>query len=43
MQEFYKTGAYTAESSTPEALLTAVREAYDKWGNLVKAAGIQKQ
>jgi tripartite-type tricarboxylate transporter receptor subunit TctC len=43
VQDFYKTGAYTAESSSPEALATAVREAYDKWGNLVKQAGIQKQ
>ena len=43
MQDFYKTGAYTAESSSPEALAAAVKEAYDKWGNLVKQAGIQKQ
>ncbi len=43
VQDFYKTGAYTAESSSPEALAAAVREAYDKWGNLVKQAGIQKQ
>jgi tripartite-type tricarboxylate transporter receptor subunit TctC len=43
VQDFYKTGAYTAESSSPEALGTAVKEAYDKWGSLVKQAGIQKQ
>ena len=43
VQDFYKTGAYTAESSTPEALGAAVKEAYDKWGGLVKAAGIAKQ
>jgi tripartite-type tricarboxylate transporter receptor subunit TctC len=43
VQDFYKTGAYTAESSSPEALGAAVKEAYDKWGNLVKQAGIQKQ
>jgi tripartite-type tricarboxylate transporter receptor subunit TctC len=43
VQDFYKTGAYTAESSSPEALAAAVKEAYDKWGNLVKQAGIQKQ
>jgi tripartite-type tricarboxylate transporter receptor subunit TctC len=43
VQEFYKTGAYTAESSTPEALAADVKTAYDAWGRLVKAAGIQKQ
>jgi tripartite-type tricarboxylate transporter receptor subunit TctC len=43
VQDFYKTGAYTAESSSPEALGAAVKEAYDKWGSLVKQAGIQKQ
>jgi tripartite-type tricarboxylate transporter receptor subunit TctC len=43
VQDFYKTGAYTAESSSPEALAAAVKEAYDKWGRLVKQAGIQKQ
>lgn len=43
VQDFYKTGAYTAESSSPEALAAAVKEAYDKWGALVKQAGIQKQ
>ena len=43
VQEFYKTGAYTAESSSPEALAAAVKEAYYKWGALVKQAGIPKQ
>ena len=43
VQDFYKTGAYTAESSSPEALGAAVKEAYDKWGALVKQAGIAKQ
>lgn len=43
VQEFYKTGAYTAESSSPEALAAAVKDAYDKWGALVKQAGIPKQ
>ena len=43
VQDFYKTGAYTAESSTPEALGAAVKEADDKWGALVKQAGIAKQ
>ncbi|UUX97072.1 tripartite tricarboxylate transporter substrate binding protein [Aquabacterium sp. J223] len=43
VQEFYKQGAYTAESSTPEALARDVKQAYDAWGNLVKQAGITKQ
>ena len=43
VQDFYKTGATTAESSTPEALGAAVKEADDKWDALVKQAGIAKQ
>lgn len=43
VQDFFKTGAYTAESSTPEALMKDVREGYDKWGALVKRANIPKQ
>ena len=38
-----KLGAYTAESSSPEALAGAVQSAYQAWGGLVKTAGIQKQ
>ena len=41
--EFFKTGAYTAESSTPEQLTREVKDAYEKWGALVKRAGIAKQ
>ena len=43
VQDFYKTGAYTAESSTPEQLAAEVRDSYARWGGLVKRAGIQKQ
>lgn len=43
VQEFFKTGAYTAESSTPEALARDVKDGYDKWGALVSRAKIQKQ
>jgi tripartite-type tricarboxylate transporter receptor subunit TctC len=43
VQDFYKTGAYTAESSTPDGLAREVRDAYDRWGALVRSAGIQKQ
>ncbi|MBT9594788.1 MAG: tripartite tricarboxylate transporter substrate binding protein [Vitreoscilla sp.] len=43
VQDFYKLGAYTAESSSPQELATTVKAAYDAWGNLVKLAGIPKQ
>ena len=43
VQDFYKTGAYTAESSSPELLAGEVRDSYARWGALVKRAGIQKQ
>ena len=43
VQDFYKTGAYTAESSTPEALAAEVRDSYARWGSLVRRAGIAKQ
>lgn len=43
VKEFYSTGAYTAESSTPEQLAAEVKTAYDAWGRLVKQAGIPKQ
>jgi tripartite-type tricarboxylate transporter receptor subunit TctC len=43
VQDFFKTGAYTAESSTPEALSREVKDSYERWGSLVKRAGIQKQ
>ena len=37
------TGAYTAESSTPELLAREVKDSYDRWGSLVKKIGLQKQ
>ncbi|WP_034405505.1 Bug family tripartite tricarboxylate transporter substrate binding protein [Comamonas thiooxydans] len=43
VQEFYRNGAYTAESSTPEHLASMVRDSYERWGSLVKQAGIPKQ
>jgi tripartite-type tricarboxylate transporter receptor subunit TctC len=39
----YNESAYTNESSSPAELAADVRQAYDAWGNLVKAAGITKQ
>jgi tripartite-type tricarboxylate transporter receptor subunit TctC len=43
VQEFYKTGAYTAESSTPQALAAEVKSSYERWGALIRQAGIPKQ
>lgn len=43
VQEFYKTGAYTAESSTPQALAAEVQASYERWGALIRQAGITKQ
>ncbi len=43
VQENYKIGAYTAESSSPAQLAATTKAAYDAWGALVKQAGIQKQ
>ena len=43
VQEFYRNGAYTAESSTPEQLAAMVRDSYERWGRLVSQAGIPKQ
>lgn len=43
VQENYKLGAYTAESSTPAQLAATTKAALEAWGALVKQAGIQKQ
>lgn len=43
VQAFYRTGAYTAESSSPPQLALMVRDSYSRWGKLVKEAGITRQ
>lgn len=43
VQDFFKQGAYTAESSSPQELAAIVKTSYEAWGRLVKQAGIQKQ
>ena len=43
VQAHFNDAAYTAEGSTPAELAAEVKSAYAAWGNLVKAAGIQKQ
>jgi tripartite-type tricarboxylate transporter receptor subunit TctC len=43
VQEFFKTGAYTAEASSPEELAREVKDAHARWGALVKKIGLEKQ
>jgi len=43
VKEFYNTGAYTAESSSPELLAREVKDSYERWGALVKKINLQKQ
>ena len=43
VQDFFKTGAYTAEASTPEELMREVRDSHARWGALVTRMGIPKQ
>ena len=39
----FAAGAYEAVSSTPEALRTLTRDAYDRWGKVVKDIGLVPQ
>jgi tripartite-type tricarboxylate transporter receptor subunit TctC len=43
VKDFYNTGAYTAESSTPELLAREVKDSHERWGALVAKIGLQKQ
>lgn len=43
VKEFYNTGAYTAESSSPELLAREVKDSHERWGALVRKIGLQKQ
>lgn len=43
VKEFFNTGAYTAESSTPELLSREVKDSYERWGALVRKIGLPKQ
>ena len=43
VQDFFKTGAYTAEASTPEELAKEVKDSHARWGALVQKIGLQKQ
>lgn len=43
VKEFIAKGAYEASPSTPAELAAEMRTAYDKWGDMVKRVGFQKQ
>ncbi len=43
VQDFFKTGAYTAEASSPEELAREVKDSHARWGALVKKIGLEKQ
>jgi tripartite-type tricarboxylate transporter receptor subunit TctC len=43
VKEFYNSGAYTAESSTPQLLGREVKDSYERWGALVKKINLPKQ
>ena len=43
VQDFFKTGAYTAEASSPEELAKEVKDSHARWGALVKKIGLEKQ
>jgi len=41
-RDFFRTGAYEAESSTPEELRELTRSTYDQWGEVIRRLGLQK-
>jgi len=43
VKDFLAKGAYEAAPSTPAELTQEMRVAYDKWGQMVKAIGFEKQ
>ncbi len=43
VQDFFKTGAYTAEASTPQELANEVKDSYARWGALVQKIKLEKQ
>jgi len=43
VKDFIAKGAYEASPGTPAELMTEMHVAYDKWGQMVKAIGFEKQ
>lgn len=42
-QEFFRQGAYEAESSSPQQLAQLTRTTYDQWGDIIRKLGLMKQ
>ncbi|MBB3175812.1 tripartite tricarboxylate transporter substrate binding protein [Variovorax sp. Sphag1AA] len=42
-RDFFRQGAYEAESSTPQALAALTRSTYDEWGDTIRKLGLVKQ
>jgi len=42
-REFFRQGAYEAESSSPKQLADLTRSTYDQWGDIIRRLGLVKQ
>ncbi|MDN4588314.1 tripartite tricarboxylate transporter substrate binding protein [Xenophilus aerolatus] len=42
-REFFRQGAYEAESSSPKQLADLTRSTYDQWGDIIRKLGLVKQ
>jgi len=42
-RDFFRQGAYEAESSSPQALAALTRSTYDEWGDMIRKLGLTKQ
>jgi len=42
-RDFFRQGAYEAESSSPQQLAELTRATYDQWGDIIRKLGLVKQ
>ncbi|SCK51404.1 Tripartite-type tricarboxylate transporter, receptor component TctC [Variovorax sp. HW608] len=42
-RDFFRQGAYEAESSSPQALAALTRSTYDEWGDIIRKLGLARQ
>jgi tripartite-type tricarboxylate transporter receptor subunit TctC len=42
-RDFFRQGAYEAESSSPRQLADLTRATYDQWGDIIRKLGLVKQ
>ena len=42
-RDFFRQGAYEAESSSPQALAALTHATYDEWGDIILKLGLAKQ